>query len=82
MYAIINKEKCQSIGIDYTSRMTHGDDVAITEKELMFSSAKGDTLLDKARGVDAILVTPEEIDIWDKACKAGKDGKEVLNGRH
>lgn len=80
MYAIINIEKCREIGIDSTHRMTHDNDVVITDKELRFSSSVGDTLNEKAKNVNAILATSEEVDMWDAAFKSGKNGKEVLNG--
>lgn len=80
MYAIISKEECQRIGIDSTPRMAHGDSVVITDKELMFSTAIGKTLEEKAENVNAILATTEKVFAWDKACKLGNDGKEVLNG--
>ena len=80
MYAIISKEECQRIGIDSTHRMTHGDSVAITDKELMFSTAIGKTSQEKAKNVKASLATTEKVVAWDKACKFGNDGKEVLNG--
>lgn len=80
MYAIISKEECQRIGIDSTHRMTHDNDVVITDKELRFSSAVDDTLEEKAKNVNAILATSEEVDMWDAAFKSGKNGKEVLNG--
>lgn len=80
MYAIINIEKCREIGIDSTHRMTHDNDVVITDKELRFSSAVGDTLEKKAKNVNAILATSEDVDMWDAAFKSGKNGKEVLNG--
>lgn len=80
MYAIISKEECQRIGIDSTHRMTHDNDVVITDKELRFSSAVGDTLEEKAKNVNAILATSEQVDMWDAAYKCGKNGKEVLNG--
>lgn len=80
MYAIISKDECQRIGIDSTHRMTHGDSVAITDKELMFSTAIGKTLQEKAKNVKAILATTENVFAWDKACKLGNDRKEVLNG--
>ena len=80
MYAIISKEECQRIGIDSTHRMTHDNDVVITDKELRFSSAVGDTLEEKAKNVNAILSTSEDVDMWDAAFKSGKNGKEVLNG--
>lgn len=80
MYAIINIEKCREIGIDSTHRMTHDDDVVITDKELRFSSAVGDTLKEKAKNTNSILATSEQVDMWDAAYKCGKNGKEVLNG--
>lgn len=80
MYAIINIEKCREIGIDSTHRMTHDNDVVITDKELKFSSAVGDTLEEKAKNTNAILATSEQVDMWDAAFKCGKNGKEVLNG--
>lgn len=80
MYAIINIEKCREIGIDSTHRMTHDNDVVITDKELRFSSAVGDTLKEKAENVNAILATSEDVDMWYAAFKSGKNGKEVLNG--
>lgn len=80
MYAIISKEECQRIGIDSTHRMTHDNDVVITDKELRFSSAVGNTLEEKAKNVNAILSTSEDVDMWDAAFKSGKNGKEVLNG--
>lgn len=80
MYAIINIEKCREIGIDSTHRMTHDDDVVITDKELRFSSAVGDTLKEKAKNTNSILATSEQVDMWDTAYKCGKNGKEVLNG--
>ena len=80
MYAIINIEKCREIGIDSTHRMTHDDDVVITDKELRFSSAMGDTLQEKAKNTNSILATSEQVDMWDAAYKRGKNGKEVLNG--
>lgn len=80
MYAIISKEECQRIGIDSTHRMTHDNDVVITDKELRFSSAVGDTLEEKAKNVNAILATSEQVDMWDAAFTCGKNGKEVLNG--
>lgn len=80
MYAIINIEKCREIGIDSTYRMTHDNDVVITDKELRFSSAVGDTLEEKVANTNAILATSEQVDMWDAAFKCGKNGKEVLNG--
>lgn len=80
MYAIINIEKCREIGIDSTHRMTHDDDVVITDKELRFSYAVGDTLKEKAKNTNSILATSEQVDMWDAAYKCGKNGKEVLNG--
>ena len=80
MYAIISKEVCQKIGIDSTTRMTHGDSVVVTDKELMFSTAEGKTLEEKAGNINAILATTEKVFAWDTACKLGNDGKEVLNG--
>lgn len=80
MYAIISKEECQRIGIDSTHRMTHDNDVVITDKELRFSSAVGDTLEEKVANTNAILATSEQVDMWDAAFKCGKNGKEVLNG--
>lgn len=80
MYAIINIEKCREIGIDSTHRMTHDNDVVITDKELWFSFAVGDTLDEKAKNTNAILVTSEQVDMWDAAFKCSKNGKEVLNG--
>lgn len=80
MYAIINIEKCREIGIDSTHRMTHDNDVVITDKELRFSSVVGDTLEEKAKNVNAILATSEDVDMWDAAFRSGKNGKEVLNG--
>lgn len=80
MYAIINIEKCREIGIDSTHRMTHDDDVVITDKELRFSSAVGDTLKEKAKNTNSILATSEQVDMWDAAYKCGNNGKEVLNG--
>lgn len=79
-YAIINIEKCREIGIDSTHRMTHDNDVVITDKELRFSSAVGDTLEEKVASTNAILATSEQVDMWDAAFKCGKNGKEVLNG--
>lgn len=72
-YAIVNKERCQEIGIDPTHRMAHGDDVAITEKELMFSSAQGKTLEEKANNAQAVLMTIDEIKAWDYK-NGGKEG--------
>lgn len=80
MYAIISKEACQKIGIDPTTRMTHGDSVVVTDKELMFSTAIGKTLEEKAKSVDAIMATTEKVFAWDTAYKLGNNGKEVLNG--
>ncbi len=80
MYAIINIEKCREIGIDSTHRMTHDNNVVITDKELRFSSAVGDTLKEKAKNTNSILATSEQVDMWDAAYKCGKNGKEVLNG--
>ena len=80
MYAIINIEKCREIGIDSTHRMTHDNDVVITDKELRFSSVVGDTLEEKAKNTNAILATSEQVDMWDAAYKCGKNGKEVLDG--
>lgn len=80
MYAIISKEECQRIGINSTHRMTHDNDVVITDKELRFSSAVGDTLEEKVANTNAILATSEQVDMWDAAFKCGKNGKEVLNG--
>ena len=80
MYAIISKEECQRIGINSTHRMTHDNDVVITDKELRFSSAVGDTLEEKVANTNAILATSEQVDMWDAAFKCGKHGKEVLNG--
>ena len=79
MYAIVSKEQCQKIGIDSTHRMTHGDSVVITDKELMFSTAEGKTLEEKAKNINAILATSEKVMMWNTACKTGNDGKEVLN---
>lgn len=80
MYAIINIEKCREIGINSTHRMTHDNNVVITDKELRFSFAVGDTLEEKAKNTNAILATSEQVDMWDAAYKCGKNGKEVLNG--
>ena len=80
MYAIISKEECQRIGINSTHRMTHDNYVVITDKELRFSSAVGDTLEEKVANTNAILATSEQVDMWDAAFKCGKNGKEVLNG--
>ncbi|MDY4150590.1 MAG: hypothetical protein SOY11_03255 [Prevotella sp.] len=60
--------------------MTHGDSVVITDKELMFSTAEGKTLEEKAKNINAILATSEKVMMWNTACKMGNDGKEVLNG--
>lgn len=73
-YAIINKAKCQDIGIDPTHRMTHGEIVVITEKELMFSSANGETLEEKAKSADAVLKTIDEIKAWNAKNGGKEDG--------
>lgn len=65
-YAIISKEKCQSLGINQNYRMTHGDDVVITDKELNFSSAKGDSLAEKCQNEGISLVEADVVKRWDE----------------
>ncbi len=65
-YAIISKEKCQSLGINQNYRMTHGDDVVITEKELNFSSVKGDSLDEKCHNEGIALVDAYVVKQWDE----------------
>lgn len=65
-YAIISKEKCQSLGINLSYRMTHGDDVVITDKELNFSSAKGDSLDEKCQNEGIALVDADVVKQWDE----------------
>jgi len=60
-YAIINKERCRQLGINPMYRQQIGDNVVITEKELAFSAAEGETLEDKARSEDVELVSVNEV---------------------
>lgn len=66
MYAILTKEKCEQIGIDYSHRMCHDGMVVVTEKELNFSKAEGDNFELKAQSVGARIKTIDEIKAWDK----------------
>lgn len=66
MYAILTTDKCKEIGIDHTHRMRHDDYVVVTEKELMFSKAKGDDFAAKVKSVDGRAKTIDEIKAWDK----------------
>lgn len=56
-YAIIDKDRCLQIGINPQHRRQMGSDVVITEKELMFSAAKGETVEDKAQTEGVELIT-------------------------
>ena len=60
-YAIIDRERCRQIGINPLYRRQIGDKVVITEKELAFSSAQGDTLEDKAHEESLELMTVNEV---------------------
>lgn len=60
-YAIIDKGRCQQLGINPMYRQRIGDKVVITEKELAFSAAQGETLEDKARGEGLELMTVNEV---------------------
>lgn len=60
-YAIIGRERCQQLGINPMYRQQIGDKVVITEKELAFSSAQGETLEDKAQGEGLELMTVNEV---------------------
>lgn len=60
-YAIIDRERCRQIGINPLYRQQIDDKVVITEKELAFSSAQGDTLDDKAQEEGLELMTVNEV---------------------
>ncbi len=60
-YAIIDKDRCLRIGINPLHRRQMGSDVVITEKELMFSAAKGETVEDKAQTEGVELITIGEV---------------------
>lgn len=75
-YAIINKDRCREIGVSPSYRMQIGDNVVITEKELAFSAAVGDTVEDKAKNEGVALLTDSEVD----AAKLNyEQGKEAVN---
>lgn len=60
-YAIINRERCRQLGINPLYRKQIGDDVVITEKELDFSAAQGDTVDDKAESEGLELMEIGEV---------------------
>lgn len=62
-YAIINKERCAKLGINPAYRRQIGDDVVITEKELSFSAAVGDTVEEKAKNENVSLITDSELEV-------------------
>lgn len=60
-YAIINRERCRQLGINPLYRKQIGDNVVITEKELDFSAAQGDTVDDKAESEGLELMEIGEV---------------------
>ena len=68
-YVVITRDKCQAIGLDAAHRMSKGDNVVITDKELLFSVAEGETLDEKVKNCDGMLMTIDEVKLWH--------GKEV-----
>lgn len=72
-YAIINKERCEKLGINPDYRKQMGDDVVITEKELSFSAAVGDTIEDKAESEGLSLLTDSEVTAVELDYKQGKE---------
>lgn len=60
-YAMINRERCQQIGINPLYRKQVGKDVVITEKELAFSKATGNTVEEKATSESIMLMQLYEV---------------------
>lgn len=58
---MINRERCQQIGINPLYRKQVGKDVVITEKELAFSTAKGNTVEEKATSESIMLMQLYEV---------------------
>lgn len=74
-YAIINKEQCEKLGISPSYRKQIGDDVVITEKELSFSAAVGDTVEEKAVNEGLRLLTDGEVSAAESEHKQGKEAE-------
>lgn len=77
-YAIINKQRCEQLGISSNYRKQLGNDVVITEKELSFSAAVGETVEDKAKSEGISLLTDAEADAAIAKYEL-EDRKEVKN---
>lgn len=63
-YVVITRDKCQAIGLDAAHRMSKGDKVVITDKELLFSAAEGETLEERVKSCNGTLMTIEEVKLW------------------
>lgn len=72
-YAIINKERCEKIGINPNYRKQIGDDVVITEKELAFSAVVGGNVEEQAKNEGISLLTNDEVTAAELEYKQGKE---------
>lgn len=63
-YIVVTRDMCQAIGLDAAHRMSKGDKVVITDKELLFSAVDGESLEDKVKNCNGTLMTIEEVKLW------------------